>query len=140
MGVYMNDDADGSQSMLPAASPLGPKSVGIYYLAIGWFDNEPFSTAGRIFSDSSDTNGPDPAGGGLPISYWNGDVFGRPDLPTQYEIDLTGANFVPEPGTVILLVLPLAALALRRSRGCPGRQPQSRSTTNRLRPAAGTHG
>src|SRR5262245_47372329 len=40
LAVYMNDDGPGlgSQSMLPAGSPIGPHANGIYYLAIGWFD------------------------------------------------------------------------------------------------------
>ena len=110
-GIYMNDDADsgllGSQSQLPAGNLLSPVSPGLYYLAIGWFDNEPFSEInGRIFEDLFGTAGPDLFAGGLnPVYSWYNDVNGRIDLPILYQIDLTGAGFapIPEPGTLLLV-------------------------------------
>jgi hypothetical protein len=124
LAVYMNDDAPGlgSQSMLPSGSPFGPTANGLYYLAIGWWDNEAFSAAGRMFEDGTETNGPS-VGGQSPITSWNNDVTGRPDLPTAYRINLTGAAFavvpVPEPSTVILFasgLVGLLGLKLRRSK------------------------
>ncbi|MFN0170450.1 MAG: DVUA0089 family protein [Bryobacteraceae bacterium] len=123
VGVYMNDDdesgTNASQSLLPAGHLLGPLSPGFYYLGIGWFDNEPFSTGGRIFASSNPTgtNGPDlGAGGADPLIDWDENVTQRVDVETLYEIRLTGASFVPEPGTALLVAVPLALTALRRRR------------------------
>jgi hypothetical protein len=115
--LYMNDDGQGlgSQSMLPPGDPLGPLVAGLYYLAIGWYDNEPLSALGQMFVNGNGTNGPDPVGGGSPVIAWNGDVTGRQDLPTAYSIRLTGAEFstVPEPSTLWLVAAGVAALARR---------------------------
>jgi len=113
LAVYMNDDGPGlgGQSALPTGSPFGPSSNGLYYIAIGWFDNEASSALGRMFTDGVATNGPG-VGGLSPITGWNNDVTGRPDLPTGYRINLTGAGFAatPEPSTLILLASGLAGL------------------------------
>lgn len=114
LGVYMNDDAAGSQSALPAAHPLGPIAAGIYYLAIGRWDNEPLSAIGRVFADGAGTNGPDALGGAVPVESWNDDVVGRIDEPGSYRITLTGsavaAAAVSEPETPGLLALALSAM------------------------------
>jgi len=121
LAVYMNDDDEsgtsGSQSLLPSGSLFGPASVGLYYLAIGWFDNEPSSLTGLMFEQQgTGTNGPDlGAGGSDPLAGWNGNVTGRADLPTAYEIRLAGTRAaVPEPGTMALVALGLTATFLRR--------------------------
>jgi PEP-CTERM motif len=119
LGVYANDDANGSQSELPAAHPLGPMTPGLYYLSIARFDNTPLSLAGPVFEEALGVAGPDSIGGALPVSAWNGDVSGRIDFDTFYEIDLTGAEFsnVPEPATWLLMSAGMAGLILRRRRG-----------------------
>jgi hypothetical protein len=123
--VYMNDDDEsglnGSQSLLPAAHPFGPKAANqVYHLGIGWFDNEPLSAGGPMFSTANPTgtNGPDFATEEEnPLLGWNDNVTVRPDLPTMYQINLTGVGYVPEPGTAFLLALPLAAFfGVRRLR------------------------
>jgi hypothetical protein len=102
-GIYMNDEGNGlaGQSFLEAGDPLGPLSAGSYYLAIGWWDNEPFSPLGRIFEEGTGTNGPDPVGGGAAIDSWNDDVIGRLDQPTAYQIALTGVGGAAEPAVVL---------------------------------------
>jgi hypothetical protein len=122
-GVYMNDNGDGigAQSHLEAGDPFGPTSPGLYYLAIGWFNNEPLSSLGNIFNEGSGTNGPDPIGGAEPIESWNDDVVGRVDSPTAYEIRLTGVgpfSRTPEPSSLALLGAGLCSLfvCVRRRR------------------------
>ena len=127
-GVYMNDDdesgSNGSQSRLPAGHPFGPASPGLYYLGIGWWDNESLSLGGsRIFSEANffGTNGPDFAAGGAdPLAGWSDVVLQRIDLETAYEINLTGAvNAVPEPGvagSLAAVLVTLFAMRARRSR------------------------
>jgi hypothetical protein len=121
-GIYMNDDDEsglnGSQSLLPAGHPLGPVSAGLYFLAIGWWDNEPYSASGRMFEDLLGVAGPDMAAGGLdPVLSWDLNVFGRPDLPIAYEILLTGAGLetaIPEPATLLLVGAGLIGVLGRR--------------------------
>jgi hypothetical protein len=126
LGVYMNDDDEsglnGSQSALPAGHPFGPVTAGLYYLGIGWFNNEPFSAGGPIFSSASPigTNGPDVGLGGTdPLLGWDDNVLQRIDLETAYEIHLTGAvAAVPEPATIAMVATVFAAflVMLRRTR------------------------
>ena len=117
--VYMNDDGNGtgSQSWLEPGDLLGPASPGYYYVAIGWWDNEPFSVTGRMFVDGLNTTGPD-VGGASPVDSWNSNVFYRSDLPAEYQILLEGSAFdaVPEPGTAGMLLAGLGGLwaVLRR--------------------------
>jgi hypothetical protein len=124
-GVYMNDDDEsglnGSQSLLPAGHPFGPITAGYYYLGIGWWNNEPWSAAGRIFAETIPfgTNGPDLGAGGVdPLAGWSDDVLQRIDLETAYQIDLTGTvSAVPEPATITLLgTLITACIIMRRSK------------------------
>jgi hypothetical protein len=123
-GVYSNDDGsiNAPQSFLEPGLP-GPQLPGTYFLAIGWWDNEPFSASGPVFVNTSGTNGPDLIGGGglNPVTGWDNNVSGRPDLPTEYFIELTGVTATPEPATyslvgIFLTVCGIAARARRTSR------------------------
>jgi len=115
-GVYMNDDGDGlgSQSALPQSHPFGPILPGVYYLAIGWFDNEPLTAAGRVFVDGTGTTGPNPMTASLPVIGWNDDFSGRIDLPVDYSILIGGVTAIPEPSTLLLLCAGLGLVALRK--------------------------
>ena len=115
LAVYMNDDDEsglnGSQSRLEPGHALGPTRPGVYYLGIGWFNNEPFSAGGQMFAESgTGTSGPGPGGQSL-LAGWSDNVTGRIDRETQYEISLTGVvHFIPEPSTMLLSGVPLIAL------------------------------
>jgi len=105
MGVYANDD-NGTilePSLLPAGHPLGPASVGIYYLAISAWDYDPSSSGGLIFPNDdlywTEVVGPTGPGGGSPISFWSG---GDEDSTGDYYIALTGARYIPAPGAILL--------------------------------------
>lgn len=120
-GVYANDEAFGSQPELPVGHPLGPALPGIYFLAIGRFDNEPLGAGGFLFTQNQGTavNGPDlTAGGAGPVLAWSDNVSGRIDFDSLYGIALTGADFasVPEPGTFLLTAagLTLAGFIIHR--------------------------
>jgi hypothetical protein len=127
LGVYANDDDPNSppQSTLPAGVAFTPSASGIYYLAIAGSAYLPVSSGGLIFPSSGGflaTSGPDQLagptgpGGASPLTGWNSTSSETGD----YEIDLTGAQFVsatPEPSSGLLLSggLLLAGLLRRRS-------------------------
>ena len=124
MGVYMNDDDEsglnGSQSNLPAGHAFGPASAGSYYLAIGWWNNEPMDALlNPIFEDVNGFGVNGPAAGSGALAAWDNNVLQRLDLETAYEIRLTGVGSeatVPEPGTLVLIATGLAGVAHRRLR------------------------
>ena len=111
-GVYMNDDGDGlgSQSALPQSHALGPILPGVYYLAMGWFDNEPLTGAGRVFVNGTGTSGPNPMTAGMPVISWNDDFSGRIDLPIDYSVLVGGVTAIPEASTLLCAGLGLATL------------------------------
>lgn len=116
-GVYTNDDGGTSQSVLPAGHISGPVTAGLYYLAIARFNNDPLSIAGSIFpSNAIDATGPELPGGAYPITSWSDDVLPIIDFETAYGIELTGAQFIPEPGTMLLCGFGLLAALARRRR------------------------
>ena len=124
LGIYMNDDDESglnaSQSRLPGGHPFGPLVAGLYLLGTGWWNNEPLSITGQIFSDANDpgTNGPG-AGGSDPLMGWDDNVLARIDLETDYEINLTGAEFaviIPEPNFFPAVGAALVWLFLRQRR------------------------
>lgn len=109
MAVVMNDDSDGSQSMLMGL-PMGYGS-GFYFLGISFAGVEPTDGTDPLFDafGSGDVLSANALGG------WQGDpLTPNFDIPGWYAIDFTG---VPEPGSLVLLALGLlGAAATRRTR------------------------
>jgi hypothetical protein len=140
-GIYMNDDDESglnaSQSRLPSGHPFGPLVAGLYLLGTGWWNNEPLSVTGQIFSSANDpgTNGPG-AGGGNPLAVWDDNVLARIDLETAYEINLTGAQFavlIPEPSFFGIVGAALACVVLRQVRRRKVSRPEVRPGENNPR-------
>jgi hypothetical protein len=112
-GVFMNDDdpVSGPQSAL-GPLPLG-FLAGSYYLAIGFWDNEPLGASGYIFDPAAPITDIVFATTTDSIIGWDSNVLLPLDAPAQYQIQLTG---VPEPGALALLATGLcAAFARARS-------------------------
>lgn len=114
MGVSFNDDSAATlQSTVTGTFVPGP---GMYFLAVSQFDLDAYSFAGlELWMDGpfGTERAPDGPGAGSPIDHWFGLAFGAPDT---YSIALTGASFVPEPGTFVAIGMGLAGLALTRRR------------------------
>jgi hypothetical protein len=141
VGVFMNDDdpsgLNGAQSAL---GPLpGGFLAGLYFLGIGWWDNEPLdSLANYVFDPGAPINALVTATSAEPLAGWDRNVLSRPDLETAYEIGLTGtAPAVPEPGTLMLLSGGVAGFLLtRRALGRPLSK-TSAPSSGRPEPSAG---
>lgn len=112
-GKLANDNEttfSAGKSAIPAGSlTSGP---GLYYLAISGLGNDPLSAGGSIFtlSPPTEVSGPDGPGGADPITGWTG----VGDTGT-YTILLSGARFVPEPGSLALLLIGGFAAIRRRA-------------------------
>jgi hypothetical protein len=107
--VVMNDDADGSQSIIMGL-PAGFGS-GFYFLGISFAGVEPTDGTDPLFDvfGSGEVLSANLLGG------WQGEpLTPNFDIPGWYAIDFTG---VPEPGSLMLLALGLlGAAATRRTR------------------------
>jgi hypothetical protein len=130
-GVYFNDDSSGTlQATLPANSSFTPTQSGTYYLGISGFDYSPVSAAGdRIFPSLADFPVNVPAediltgvfeptgpGGDAPLAGFDGAIL---NSGGSYTIALTEAESVPEPSSILALVIAGAsgvALRLRNQR------------------------
>jgi hypothetical protein len=101
--VYANDDDAGGLSIgstLPAGNSLGPQVAGLYYLAISLSGAEPVNFANQLLflmASSTSLRGPNPNAVG-PLADWDTSLVGT-QLFGDYQIDLTGAETVPEPST-----------------------------------------
>jgi hypothetical protein len=124
LGVYANDDTNGSQSELPAGDALSPTTAGLYYIAVSGTGYAPTSADGLIFPTPDGSSVPFDAilgatgvGGAKVLSGWTGNSGSNIGA---YKINLTGATFVPEPTVSVLLPSMIAlwgaASLKRRSR------------------------
>jgi hypothetical protein len=126
LGVYANDDDPNAppQSTLPTGDTFSPTTSGIYYLAIAGAGYLPvssgnafiFPVSGGLLSTSgvNAIAGPTGPGGASPLSGWSS----TSNQAGDFEIDLTGAEFLPsatpEPATLLFVGGGLLAVALRR--------------------------
>jgi hypothetical protein len=115
-GVAGDDDSSVTGGAFDAGFPLGDPLVaslpaGLYYLAVTDYNYIPTSATGDIFPGGS-LVGPTGPGGADPMTGWTVDSH---ELPWNYTIALTGAEYavIPEPAALGLLALG-ALIALRR--------------------------
>jgi hypothetical protein len=124
VGVYMNDDISGDNTLscLPSPGATNPcptsgtlLAPGIYYLAISRSANFAVDAASNeIFLSGSSTDLLGPASTN-PFTGWDGGAFANPDSDTiYYDIVLSGTS--PEPATWTLLMGAGLALGLLRRR------------------------
>lgn len=106
LGVYMNDDNGvDSLSELPAGDPNGPASIGSYFLAIafgGYIANDASNLSLFLAGGFSDVLAGDPGSG--PLSSWSPGFGAGTESAYSYDIALTGATNVPEPGSIALVL------------------------------------
>jgi len=113
IGVSFNDDDPGGaglQSTITGAFVPGP---GDYYLAVSTYDRDAQNASSLDIWNDTPYNverAPDGPGAPGPVAGWAGTGFS--DGP--YQIDLTGASYVPEPTTLALLAMGGLALLRRR--------------------------
>ena len=117
-GILANDDKAGGSAFrswlkLPADDGTMPvlPGVGNYYIGVTGFNNDALSVGGQIFSPAgfTEVSGPDGPGGGSTVNGWTG-----AGATGEYRIHLDGAEFVPEPASLVLLGLGGLALIRRR--------------------------
>lgn len=96
---------------LPANHPLGPSANGIYYLAIGSYEREAYSSNYNLMFDYpfGGIGGPNPDALEESLDYWPSFYY-FPDTGYRgdYTISLTGTNYattiVPEPSIYAMII------------------------------------
>ena len=116
LGVVHNDDnvvpGVGLQSRITSQFVTVP---GLYYLGISQWDNDPLNPDDDLIWNTSPFRSertPDGPGAPGPLNSW---TISNNGGANTYAIEMSGVEFIPEPGTLGLLAL--GALALMRRRG-----------------------
>lgn len=115
IGVTGYDDSTNTGAAISSINVTNP---GLYFLAYSGFSlPEDFTTFNNLIWLNGPQNierVPDGSGAAAPLGSWSPAPV--PFAPTNYAITLTGAAFVPEPGTAMLLLAGMGIGAVRRRR------------------------
>ena len=100
-GVISNDDSASSPvpfgAAIDAGHEAGPTSAGTYYLAVSFFDWDPYSAVGAMFPNvGSGTQGPTADGGAAPLENWGAGLDNQggvsPFVEGDYVLRLTSVR------------------------------------------------
>jgi len=113
-GIYGSDDIGGlpydRNAYLEPGHTYSPTTPGLYYLGVVSANSDPLSTSGMIFPDTwPGVFGPTGPGASDPFVSWQGDGTWNSD----YTVTLTGAEYVPVPGAVLLGMLGLSVVGVK---------------------------
>lgn len=115
-GVTHNDDIEGGRGFQSRLTNrfLIDLDPGIYFLAVTQFNNDALSPDDDLIWNNTpfrEERAPDGPGAPGPLNSWTvSDLGGE----FSYSVELSGVEFIPEPGTLCLLALGGLALLRRR--------------------------
>jgi hypothetical protein len=117
-GIVMDDDRDstppGSSGAQAHLGPLPSGSLpGFYFLGISFSGVYPLDTAGQFIFDPFAPQQPHttPASSALALGSWDSTLFNSPNTTIARAYSIALAGVIPEPATVLLIVIALLALS-----------------------------